>query len=150
MWGNYLSSNDIGRPAKWPLHRKVSLARWQSGHAEDCKSLYVGSIPARASKLEVGRLSRVSPSVDSGLSKDLFVDAGEKMITTEEAAEILNVSRSYVVKLMGSGALSAVKVGRYRRLSSGEVRRYKDASMKEREAALNELADISQELGQGY
>jgi excisionase family DNA binding protein len=78
------------------------------------------------------------------------VDAGEKMITTEEAAEILNVSRSYVVKLMSSGALSAVKVGRYRRLSSGEVRRYKDASIKEREAALNELAEISQELGLGY
>ena len=54
------------------------------------------------------------------------------MITTEEAAEILNVSRSYVVKLMSSGALSTVKVGRYRRLSSGEVRRYKEASMKER------------------
>ena len=29
----------------------VRLARWQSGHAEDCKSLYVGSIPARASKI---------------------------------------------------------------------------------------------------
>ena len=27
------------------------LARWQSGHAEDCKSLYVGSIPARASSI---------------------------------------------------------------------------------------------------
>jgi hypothetical protein len=26
------------------------LARWQSGYAEDCKSLHVGSIPARASK----------------------------------------------------------------------------------------------------
>lgn len=25
------------------------MARWQSGYAEDCKSLYVGSIPARAS-----------------------------------------------------------------------------------------------------
>ncbi len=30
-----------------PLVAKV--ARWQSGHAEDCKSLYAGSIPARAS-----------------------------------------------------------------------------------------------------
>ena len=25
-------------------------ARWQNGYAEDCKSFYVGSIPARASK----------------------------------------------------------------------------------------------------
>ena len=27
------------------------MARWQSGDAEDCKSLYGGSIPPRASKL---------------------------------------------------------------------------------------------------
>ncbi len=76
--------------------------------------------------------------------------AEEKIITTEEAAEILNVSRSYVVKLMTSGTLSVVKVGPCLRLSSGDVLRYKDASMKEREAALNELAEISQELGLGY
>ena len=25
------------------------MARWQNGYAEDCKSLYAGSIPARAS-----------------------------------------------------------------------------------------------------
>ena len=77
--------------------------------------------------------------------------AEEKIITTEEAAEILNVSRSYVVKLMTSGTLSVVKVGpRLPRLSSGDVLRYKGASMKEREAALNELVKISQELGLGY
>ena len=29
----------------------ANLARWQSGDAEDCKSLYAGSIPARASSL---------------------------------------------------------------------------------------------------
>jgi hypothetical protein len=29
--------------------RDALPARWQSGYAEDCKSLYVGSIPARAS-----------------------------------------------------------------------------------------------------
>jgi excisionase family DNA binding protein len=49
----------------------------------------------------------------------------KKMITTREA-EILNVSRQYVVKLIKAGELNAVKVGPYRRLSGGEVRRYKD------------------------
>jgi len=60
------------------------------------------------------------------------------------------VSRPYVVKLIKSGELNAVKVGRYRRLSSAEVRRYKDAWMKKRESALNELAEISQKMGLGY
>ena len=44
--------------------RIVNLARWQSGHAEDCKSLYVGSIPARASKLKSEpSISQVSSSL---------------------------------------------------------------------------------------
>lgn len=30
------------------------MARWQNGYAEDCKSLYAGSIPARASILPFG------------------------------------------------------------------------------------------------
>src|SRR5216683_1915687 len=40
----------------------VSLARWQSGHAEDCKSLYVGSIPARASNYNHA-IIRASPGL---------------------------------------------------------------------------------------
>jgi hypothetical protein len=32
-----------------------SEARWRSGYAEDCKSLHAGSIPARASKLNVAK-----------------------------------------------------------------------------------------------
>jgi excisionase family DNA binding protein len=60
------------------------------------------------------------------------------------------VSLQYVVKLIKSGELNAVKAGRYRRLSSREVRRYKDASTKERKAALDELAKIAQELRLGY
>ena len=35
------------KPVK--VSHSAVLARWQSGYAEDCKSLYVGSIPARAS-----------------------------------------------------------------------------------------------------
>ena len=38
------------RPSREPgPARREMPARWQSGHAEDCKSSYVGSIPARAS-----------------------------------------------------------------------------------------------------
>ena len=49
---NPLKSKHTSRSANPPLHQQYSLAGWQSGHAEDCKSLYVGSIPARASKLK--------------------------------------------------------------------------------------------------
>ena len=39
------------KPVK--VSHSAVLARWQSGYAEDCKSLYVGSIPARASSFLV-------------------------------------------------------------------------------------------------
>jgi hypothetical protein len=77
MLGNYMFFKSYRQPAKVPLQRTfgamaewscrglqtclciVGLARWQSGHAEDCKSLYVGSIPARASKLSIAMRHRV-------------------------------------------------------------------------------------------
>lgn len=37
---------------RYALEGSFSLAGWQSGYAEDCKSLYVGSIPVPASKLK--------------------------------------------------------------------------------------------------
>lgn len=41
-------------------------ARWQSGYAEACKALYVGSIPARASRRHVDIGNQETPSRRSG------------------------------------------------------------------------------------
>lgn len=41
--------------------RSLSEARWRSGYAEDCKSLHAGSIPARASNIQI------NPIVFNGL-----------------------------------------------------------------------------------
>jgi len=80
-------------------------------------------------------------------SEPMRTDA--EMISTQEAAEILNVSLPYLAELIESGELNAVKIGSSVCLSSAEVRRYKDASMKQRKAALDELAKLAQELGLG-
>jgi excisionase family DNA binding protein len=82
--------------------------------------------------------------------KRVSVQAEEEMLTTQQAADLLSVSRPYVVKLIESGKLKAINVGRYRRLNRSEVQRYKDAWIKSREAALDELAAISQKHGLGY
>lgn len=82
--------------------------------------------------------------------KRVSVRAEEEMLTTQQAAEFLNVSRPYVVKLIESGKLAAVKVGRYRRLNRLALQRYKEAWMKSRGAALDELAELSQQSRLGY
>ena len=68
-------------------------------------------------------------------------------LTTQEAAEILNVSRPYLIKILEEGAMPYTKVGTHRRIRLNDVLAYKKVrNIREREG-LTELAQISQEFG---
>ena len=79
--------------------------------------------------------------------KAVTVIAEEAEITTEQAAELLHVSRPYVVGLIDKGQLAAHKVGKQRRLMLKDVLAYKRATKEKAYAALEEMAAIDQELG---
>lgn len=68
-------------------------------------------------------------------------------LTTQEVANLLNVSRPFVVKQIESGQLKCRKVGRHRRVAFSELMRYQKDSQIKRNAALNELVALGQELG---
>lgn len=71
-------------------------------------------------------------------------------ITTQEAAELLNVSRPFVAKLLDQRLIPSRKVGTHRRLLVGDVLAFKKRSHAESNAALDELTAQAQELGLGY
>jgi excisionase family DNA binding protein len=71
-------------------------------------------------------------------------------LTTQQAAEILNVSRPYLVGLLEKGDMAYRKVGVQRRVPLREVIAYKTRTDIDRRSALNELAQLGQELGVGY
>lgn len=56
-------------------------ARWQNGHAEDCKSLYAGSIPARASNYQFADIHHSSHTFTKALQTQgfLFVPVRAKL-----------------------------------------------------------------------
>ena len=63
------------------------------------------------------------------------------ILTTQEAAEVLGVSRPTLVKLLESGLIPFMQPGRHRRVALADVLAFQEAQAKARSAALDELAN---------
>jgi excisionase family DNA binding protein len=72
-----------------------------------------------------------------------------KEVTTQQAADLLNVSRQYLVRLLDEGRIGCRRTGKHRRLRIEDVLAFKEARDKDRRAGLRELSRVTQGLG-GY
>jgi excisionase family DNA binding protein len=68
-------------------------------------------------------------------------------LTTQEAADLLNVSRPYLIKQIELDAIPHHKVGTYRQINFNDLMVYKDRIDLATAQGLDEMVAISQELG---
>jgi excisionase family DNA binding protein len=71
-------------------------------------------------------------------------------LTTQEAADLLSVSRPHLVKLLEAGVIPHTKIGNHRRVKFTDVMTYKAQREESALEAMDKLARQAQEVGMGY
>lgn len=133
------SGSDLREPTRQEAQQAQAAVRALSaGHLE------LSQLPDIARQL----LSRILDETARGHA--LSVVPVETALTTTQAAEYLNVSRPYLVRLLREGKLPFHRIGTHRRLRLSDLRAYKERQEEESYAALAELQAQAQELNMGY
>jgi excisionase family DNA binding protein len=101
-------------------------------------------IPKKALSL----LSDILDNMAEGKSITLIPSDAE--VSTQQAADILNVSRPHLVKLLEDGKIAFTKVGTHRRIEIQNLMDYQKNLKKNRRKHLGFLAEQAQELNLGY
>ncbi len=125
-------------------HIRFKQSTQQLKVVEEDGSEQTVEIPAAAFHLLVDILSQMA----QGNAVTLIPIHAE--LTTQQAADILNVSRPFLVKLIESRQLLCRRVGRHRRIRFEDLMNYKQHIDDQRMQALDELAAQAQELNMGY
>jgi len=82
--------------------------------------------------------------------KSITLIPSEADISTQQAADVLNVSRPHIVKLLKEGIIPFKKVGTHRRIELKHLLEYEKTVNDKRKQKLDFLAEQAQELNLGY
>lgn len=142
---NLLRANPGESHALEALHRQLEHISREHGTARlvgsDGETIELPASAFHALKLIVQGMAR---------GQALKLVPHGKALTTQEAADLLQVSRPHLVELLDDGTISHYKVGTHRRVRIEDVLDYRERRASTRREKLDELTRLSEELEGGY
>lgn len=99
------------------------------------------TLPREAVELLAGMLAHL------GAGRGVSVVPADAELTTQQAADILNVSRPFLVGLLNAGEIEYRNVGTHRRIKASSLIEYKQQDDRRRRGAADELTQLGQEMG---
>jgi excisionase family DNA binding protein len=102
------------------------------------------ALPPSVSRLLVSILSEMADG------NAVSVIPMQDELTTKKAADLIGVSRPFLIKQIDAGLIKCHKVGTHRRIYFKDLMEYKKAIDAQRRKALKALAKQAQELNMGY
>ena len=115
------------------------------GDAEDPVSVRVDDEePVTVPRAAMDLLVRVLGTMAAGQAVTIVPEHAE--LTTTQAADVLNVSRPFLISLLEDGRIEFRKVGTHRRVKAESLLDYKRRDDAERRDAADELTQMSQDM----
>jgi excisionase family DNA binding protein len=127
--------------AKRKIGRKSSIRLQLFDNGKEVETV---AVPASAVRLFLNLLTEMS----QGNAVTLIPTHAE--LTTQQAADLLNVSRPYMAKLLDEGKIPGRMVGKYRRVRLDDLLAFKQKDDEARAKILDQLTAEAQELEMGY
>jgi excisionase family DNA binding protein len=115
------------------------------GHETAGPSGEIGQVEIRINGTRV----EVSPELEAAVRR-AYQGRAQPLpseMTTTQAAEFLDVSRPFVIKLVEAGELPCRMVGKHRRIPTDALLDYREKMFRRARSAADEMAQMSQELG---
>ncbi len=99
-------------------------------------------------KAAVDLLFKIIATIADGRSISLL--ASSAVLSTQQGAEILNISRPHFVKLLERGEMPFTKIGKHRKVKLEDVLNYQKEHTSRQHKAIERMQEMAQEYDMGY
>ncbi|AFY72143.1 DNA binding domain protein, excisionase family (plasmid) [Thalassoporum mexicanum PCC 7367] len=124
---------------------QLLAARLEAGEPLPSAMLSLGQESIELPAATIAMLEQLLEAIAQG--KSVYIIPEHAELSTFEAADLLNVSRPYLIKLLNAGEIPYHKVGSHRRIKMKNLSAYKDKDDAERAQAIKQLIAEDQKYG---